>query len=86
MTPEHEERIERLEKALLELVYCENYDAELDIERSMETGEWVSVPAHNRWLTEHYIDVDVSHIIGDLLDKYKPTKAAVSARGEFHCP
>lgn len=55
MTPE--ERIERLERALLNMVYHHRGD---------EDG----------WFTEHYIDWDVSHIIGDLLDKYKPKDIA----------
>lgn len=75
MTPD-QERIERLERALLELVYCENYKVELDIERSMATGKWVNTPRPSRWLVGCNGDSDVDDIIGDLLDKYKPTKEA----------
>lgn len=59
MTPDHEERIERLERALLELVYYDDNPFPF-----------------MGWYTGHLIDTDVTNIIGDLLDKYKPTKEA----------
>lgn len=58
MTPD-EERIERLERALLELVYWgPNFEDDRDADKV--------------WRADHRVDVDVNHIIGDLLDKYKP--------------
>lgn len=59
MTPD-QERIERLERALLELVYY-------------HTG---GMRAVSGWYTGIIGDSFVSDIIGDLLDKYKPTKEA----------
>lgn len=62
MTPE-QERIERLERALLELVY---WGMHPDDNAGAETA----------WRTDWMVDTDVTDIIGDLLDKYKPTKEA----------
>ena len=56
MMTPEEERIERLERALSRLVY----------------HEVSSEHAVDEWRTEFRIDTDVTNIIGDLLDKYKP--------------
>lgn len=56
MTPDHEERIERLERALLELV------------------RYHSGRVYQGWYTVVLDGYNVDDIIGDLLDKYEPTK------------
>lgn len=52
-----QERIERLERALSRLVYY-------------EAG---SLHGDDGWYANFRVDTDVTGIIGDLLDKYKPT-------------
>jgi hypothetical protein len=60
MTPE-QERIERLERALLELVYYN------------EPGPY----SISGWCVGIRGDENVDDIIGDLLDKYKPTNSSL---------